>query len=65
MRTYIVFRSTADGDLQPMELVEANGSHQAIKRTQSAVDDGWPADIDSAGLADADNGGDKTKPVAA
>lgn len=35
MRTYIVLRSDTDGaNLQLVELCEANGSHQAIKRSR-------------------------------
>lgn len=36
MRTYIVLRSTANGDMHPVELTEANGAYQAIKRAREA-----------------------------
>jgi hypothetical protein len=43
MRTYIVLRSTANGDMHPVELTEANGAYQAIRRTREArATDGEP-----------------------
>lgn len=52
MRTYIVLVSTADGDLHPVELCEANGAHQAIKRTRDARPSSFARDVGGFDIAD-------------